>query len=365
MNEIYETEAYARILASMQERYRNLTGFDADAASDIGIRLKVLAAEAAEISSGMDALGRELFPQTASGDYLDLHAEQKGLARKPALRAAGVLRFSRETPASQDIAVPAGIVASTRPDPQTQEQLEFVTTGSAVLPAGKYYVEVPAEAVLAGAAPNAAAGAVCRMVSPASGISQVSNPAAFAGGVDREGDEALRQRLLLAYRNISNGTNSAFYYDLAMSREGVASVNVLPRKRGRGTVDVVVACYSADEAEAIVAALQHELDVKKEINVDVLVLAAAEQAVNVSVEVAASDGYNPALVDAEVRGRLAGLLAAIPVGAPLLLANIGRAILETDGVYNYRILGPAADVYPASDRVLRAGNIAVGRMAVG
>ena len=49
-----------------------------------------------------DWVARQAFPQTAEGDYLDLHAQLRGLERKQASHAAGTLRFfadqAAETP---------------------------------------------------------------------------------------------------------------------------------------------------------------------------------------------------------------------------------------------------------------------------
>ncbi len=54
---------YENILAKMKARYRELSGFDADNASDIGIRLKIFAAETAEYYERLDELERQMFPQ--------------------------------------------------------------------------------------------------------------------------------------------------------------------------------------------------------------------------------------------------------------------------------------------------------------
>lgn len=353
--------SYEEILTAMQERYRTLSGFDADGASDIGIRLKVLAQQVAALYERLEALRAQVFPQTSSGECLELHAQTRGLVRKAAQGAQGVLRFSREIAAGNDIKIGAGVICSTRPDPQVQ----FETTADGVLRAGKLYVDIPARAVEPGTIGNVAAGAVCLMVSAAAGISSVVNPAAFSGGVDGESDEALKNRLLQSYENISNGTNCAFYYDLAMQNEGVSSASVLPRKRGRGTVDVVVACSSPAAQADILAALQDDLNVRKEINVDVQVRAAMPDQLHIGLEVASREGFDYEIVAAKCREKVTACINGLGVGKPLLLAQLGGALLEVEGVYNYRVITPASDLLTASDHVLRAGAVSISRMAVG
>ena len=352
---------YEELLAGMQERYRTLTGFDADAASDIGIRLKVLAAELAGLFEELGELQRQVFAQTSSGEYLAMHAQTRGLSRKPAQEAQGMLRFSRETPAANDLIIAAGTVCATKPDPQVY----FTTMQDAVLYAGETFAEVSARAVDAGALGNVGTGAVCLMVSAAAGVSSVTNPAAFAGGVDAENDDALRERLLQSYRAISNGTNRAFYYDLAMKSEGVTSANVLPRTRGRGTVDVVVACASAQAQPETIARLEQELAEHKEIGVDVSVRAAEQDVLHIAVALAIEEGCAFENVEAACREKIAAHIASLGVGGPVLLARLGSVLLELEGVYNYRILSPSTDVYTEKDHVPAAGAISISRLAVG
>lgn len=352
---------YEEILASMRARYRELSGFDADQASDIGIRLKTLAAETASVYERLEELRAQVFPQTSGGKYLELHAQGRAIARKQAIAATGRLVFSRETPAYSDIPIPAGILCATRPEPQ----VHFETVEDAVLPAGQTQVSVLSAAADAGTEGNVAASAVCVMISPPAGITGVTNPEPFSGGVNEESDDALRSRLLAAYENISNGTNGAFYYDLAMSYGDVSSVNVLPRRRGRGTVDVIIACRNTSAQTEVVTAMQKDMNRRKEINVDVKVAAAAVDYTAVSYEIAVRDGYNFDLVAAKSREAVREYINGLGVGDSLLLAAVGNRLLAVDGVYNYRITLPVKDTIPSSDRVLRAGTISVSGMAVG
>lgn len=347
---------YETILSQMQETYRSLTGFDADGASDIGIRLRVLAEQVAGLYRRLEELGRQAFPQTGTGEALDRHAACRGLRRKAARQAEGVLRFARELPAPYDIPIGAGVVCATRPEPQ----LQFETAAGGVLPAGETWVELPARAAEAGEEGNVAPGAVCLMVSAASGISSVTNPAPFTGGADEEGDDALRERLLAAYRTISNGTNGAYYYDLALQNEAVSSAAVLPRVRGRGTVDVVVRCPAG--AEEAVAVLRETMERAREINVDVAVRAAREQTVNLVLRVAPAEGAGFEMVCGRCREAAEAYLNALGVGQPLLISRLTARLLELDGVYNAAVKTPAGDVIPDGDAVLVPGAVTVERL---
>lgn len=52
------SETYESILSRMQDRFQELAGFPADDASDIGIRLKVLAGELFSACTNLDWLKR-------------------------------------------------------------------------------------------------------------------------------------------------------------------------------------------------------------------------------------------------------------------------------------------------------------------
>lgn len=343
----------------MTAKYRELAGFEPDDASDIGIRMKVLAEQVAEAYKAYAELGAQVFPQTSTGEYLELHARTRGLSRKPPVSAAGVLRLKREVPAVHSITIPRGVVCATCTDPQ----IRFETIEEVVLPAGETEIDAPARAVTPGRQGNCAAGSIRVMATAAPGMSSVENPEPFTGGVDGESDKALRARLLESYGHISNGTNRAFYYDLAMSNEKVVSANVLPRRRGRGTVDVVVDC--AGDAADVVAELAAEYTVKKEVNVDVQVSAAVAAVQNVSVAVQPEEGHSFEIVAEQCRAAIAAYLASLPVGAPLYLAHLGRMLLDVEGVANYRLSGLSADVIPAAHQVICPGTITVTRLAAG
>lgn len=344
----------SEILTAMGETYRELCGFDPDSASDIGIRLRVLASQLDELYTAVEQVRTEAFPQTSTGIYLDRHAAMRGFFRKPALAAEGVLRFRRTVASTSDIPIAVGTVCATRADPQVQ----FQTTVAGTLVAGQLSVDIPAKAVEPGAQGNVAVGSVCLMVNSAPGITSVTNPQAFAGGVDAEEDEALRARLLQGYRNINNGGNRAFYYETAMEDDGVSSANVLPRVRGRGTVDVVIAGPTGTET-ATVERLQAVFDKIREINVDVLVRRAQKSYLTISADFEPEEGYDAAKVRNNCVAAIKEYLAGFGVGKPLMVAHLTRMLLGVEGVANCRVVVPASDHAPNPDGLVACGSVTV------
>lgn len=339
--------SYEEILDQMTAQYESLSGYAPQEAGDIAIRLRLLAGELSALHQKVDFAGKMLFADTAAGEYLDRHAQTRGLVRKGAVRALGSLRFSRDNPAAYDIPIPAGSLCCT----DGEDPVRFETLSDAVLPAGDTAADVPAAAVDGGRAGNAAADAVSVMVTPPQGMARVTNPAPFSGGADEEDDAALRQRLLTAYESIANGTNAVYYYNLAMAFDFVRSAHVIPRSRGRGTVDVVVD-IDAPGTERL-SEIEAQMAQNREIGVDVRVLQAKTKAVSASVSLTTAGGFVPEEVRASAQTALDSLGQRMAVAQPLKLIDLYTCLINIQGVENFRVTAPAGDVAADETEVIR------------
>lgn len=83
-------------LKQMQQSYEGMTGMRLEDASDIGIRFQILAAQLERLYREVSEAKKQSFAQTATGEYLEKHAMQRGITRKPALHAKGTAEFFRE-----------------------------------------------------------------------------------------------------------------------------------------------------------------------------------------------------------------------------------------------------------------------------
>lgn len=342
------------IYDEMLSVFREKTGMEGSAVSDLSVKLYAVAAQVYGLYVQADWLSRQCFPQTATGEYLNRHAVLRGLERRGALAAEGTIRFSVDAPTVTDLVIPAGTVCS------TAAQTRFETTGEATLAAGSLYVEVPAKAVEAGSAGNVPAGSILAMAVPPVGVSRCVNPAAFSGGVDAEGDDALRARVLETYRRMPNGANAAFYEQGALSFEQVAACTVLPRNRGIGTVDLVIATASGMPGAGLIGQVQSYFEERREIAVDVLVKAPTEKNVNVVVSVEAKEGFESAAVKAGVEAAITRFFSGERLSQNVLVAELYQLVFSQEGVANCRITAPAADVTVERGQLPRLGTLTVG-----
>ena len=332
------------------------TGLEPREGTDLSARMYALAAQVYALYVQADWVTRQAFPQTAEGEYLDYHAQLRSLERKPALPAQGTVRFTAGEAAQSDRAIPEGTVC------MTAGLVRFATTQAAVLPAGELTVDVPVQALEPGTAGNVSAQTVVSMAVAPMGIASCTNPQAFAGGADGEGDEELRARILDTFRRLPNGANAAFYEQGALSFDQVAAAAVIPKPRGLGSVDVIVSTLAGTPGEELLEQLQDYFEQRREIAVDVQVKAPTPVTVNVAVQVKAKGGWDKTQVLDQVEETLEGWFDGKLLGQDVLLARLGSLIYGCDGVENYAVSAPAADLAVDADELPVLGTLSVEEM---
>lgn len=217
---IQET-SYEKILAEMlrniSERYDKTEGgfvFDMIAPS---------ALEAAELVQFWLALGIKMnFHMFASGRWLDYHASDCGLERKPATHATGEVQITTDG----KVTFQKGFIFSV-PSENGSAAIDFETTEAATIN-GTGSVKV--QAVLAGVSGNVASESISIMKNPVNNVMRIGNSEATAGGVEAESDEDLRKRIddFYAGRSSSFVGNCADYRRWALSVPGVGFAHVIP-----------------------------------------------------------------------------------------------------------------------------------------
>ncbi len=336
-------EIYREMLSAFTEA----SGYLPHASCDLAARLYAAAAQIEGLYHQAQWVLDQSFPQTAQGPYLDQHAALRGLKRSSATCATGVLRFGTSAAAAGDLSISAGTVC------MTAEGVRFATTEDAVLQAGELYADVPAAAVEPGRDGNIAAGRITIMSAMPTGIRSCTNPAAFIGGSDAEDDEALRRRLLDTYQRLPNGANAAYYEQVALSYDGVAAATAVGLPRGVGSVDVYVATNGGIPDEDLLQAIGSYLQERREISVDLRVLAPTLAPVDIAVSILPARGASFSQAEAAVGDALRGFFTGKLLGRSVTLAQLGDLLYHLDSVQNYRFSIPAADV-AASPTVLPA-----------
>ena len=346
------TEIYEQMRGTFAQR----AGFVPSEGCDSAVRLYALAAELQSLLMQADWVLDQSFPQTAQGTYLDYHAETRGITRGAAEKAAGTIRFAAADKVTAACPIEKGTVC------MTAEGARFETTEDAAIAVGSQWVDVPAQAVEAGAGGNVIAGTVTLLSAMPVGVVQCTNPSAFSGGCDAESDEALRGRVLASYQRLPNGANAAYYEQEAMRYPGVAAAKAVGRARGIGTVNVVIATHAGVPDAALLAAVETDLQKKREIAVDVKVLAPTVETVAVTAALKAAPGYTFAEVKAGAQSALETLFTGELLGKSVTTARLLTLLCGVEGVENVHLTAPAADVTVDATELPMLGTVTLSEL---
>ena len=349
LTEIYE---------QMRETFAQEAGFVPGDNCDAMVRLYALSAQVQSLLAQADWVLDQSFPQTAQGEYLDYHAQTRGITRSPAAKASGVLRFFASGAAAADCVIEAGTLA------MTAGGVKFETTERVTMEAGESSVTASAQAVETGAAGNAAAGQIRFLSVLPAGITGCTNPSSFTGGSDAESDESLRGRIMESYKRLPNGANAAFYEREAMSFPTVIAAKAVGRARGIGTVDVYVATHGGVPPDELLAEIAAVLERKREIAVDVEVHAPTETVIDVSAELSAADGFDAQEVCENAERALNAYFTGERLGEDVLCARLGAILYGVEGVTNCHLLAPTEDVMSDATHLPVLGTVTLTEIGV-
>lgn len=348
-------ETYDEIYERMKKKYEQESGAQFDEASDIAIRLKVLAGEIYNANVNMEWIKNQMFVETATGERLDYIARQRGLERKPAQKAQGEITFFISEPIDHTIIIPKGSVAATAEEIPRR----FVTTVDEEITQGNTLVSVYAEAEKAGSSGNAVYGAVTVAVDVPSEIEWVKNREAYVGGTDEESDEELRKRIRDSYLRLPNGTNAAYYEQLALTVGGIAKARAVGKTRGNGTVNVYVSGEGKSAASAAVNKAQTLISSKRELNVDVLVENAGLVDFDLDVTVYKREEFSDSEIKEKCKVAFNEFIRLLGIGEKLYLSALGKALLDTGCILNYEFNVEMSDTSIAASQCFKAGNVSV------
>lgn len=339
------------IYAELKNAFESSSGLELNDGGDMALRFRALAAQLGSLHCEADYVTVQGMPQTASGENLDYYAQLKGLERTPAVKASGTITFYGLVGASATVEKGTRCLGN--------NGVEYVTTEKKSFTAGQMSCEVAAEATVAGSVGNIAIGGVETMTLPPVGVIDCQNTVAFTGGRDAESDEELRKRVLSSYKSVINGGNKEYYRQLAATVNGIAAAQVIPQKRGVGTVDVVVASARGVPTAAQIAEVQALMDENREVCTDVLVKSPQTVSVPVTATVTAKSGYDQKSLCSKVKAALSKYFTGELLGVAVRRAELERIISAVAGVESCTLSLPTQDVALDADELPVAGAISV------
>ena len=226
-------------------------------------------------------------------------------------------------------------------------------------------IDVPVQALVAGAAGNAGAATISQITSAIPGVDTVTNLSAFVTGSDFETDDGLKDRFRLAIASLSKATDAAITLAVTSIQTGMQVAirdgydlngNFMP-----GMVSVIVDDGSGSPSNALVMACRIAVDAVRAAGVRIGVYGAQIVPAAVSVSFNTAPGYYAPMVEAQVTATIAAKINGLGLGQGLSyfdLAAWTKAVPGVAAITTLVLNNGVADM-PADPRyTIKAANIA-------
>lgn len=207
---------------------------------------------------------------------------------------------------------------------------------------------VHVQCATAGIVGNVPANSIIKMPVTLTGVTSVTNEAAFTNGYDDESWDSLRQRYKDDVAMPITSGNQYHYKKWALECVGVGNARVLPLWDGDNTVKVIIIDANSQPAGSeLVGTVQEYIDPEisgigagqAPIGAYCTVVSASALNINITANVTYLAGTIKATVDEAIAANIASYLAGIAFKQNYVsYARIGDAILDTAGVEDYNTL---------------------------
>lgn len=315
--------------------------------------LAVVWAGAVHMAHGhLEWLADQLFGDTAEREFLIRLASKYGLSPTPAYFATG----TTEATGTNGSTISIGEIL-VRDDGETYE----VTAGATI---AADVASVAVQAVTAGTIGNMPTGDTLSFESAIAGVDTDTTVEApgIAGGIDEEDTEDFRARYLLRRREPPTGGSDQDYEAWALAVSGVTRAWIYRHESGLGTLTIR---FVQDDEVSIfpgapkVAEVQAAIDAERPTTAEPTVAAPVELATAFTISVTPDTTAIRAAVEAELADLFYrnGEPGDGVARGTILLSSMRTAIGVAEGVTDYTLTTPAADVVPALGELATLGTV--------
>ncbi len=206
----------------------------------------------------------QMYVKHASGDWLELRAQDYSKQRKSASKTEGMITLIGEENHGT-ITIPKGTTFKTDKDINGIE-LRYFSVDDIVFLAGETSAKVAVLAEKEGTDYNVSEGRIINCTKYLEGVSNITNETDWITkeGADIEDDESLRSRTLNSWSELATGTTAAKYKAAAEAVTGVLYVDVDQlHPRGQGTVDIIITSTAGAASEELIQEVAEAVEAVK------------------------------------------------------------------------------------------------------
>jgi uncharacterized phage protein gp47/JayE len=334
-------ELYTRLEQEARTRVPELT--DYQEGSVVRSIFESFAIEMATLYEQLDLVYQAGYVDTAEGASLDRVVAVLGIKRNEPDFATGEVTFTRDPGFSEVLVVPAGTLVTTVEDEnQEPPKKAYLTIEEGRLAVGENTINVKVQADVRGRDMASDANTVVVMPQPVPGIKLVNNnsPIRFLGR-DRESDEELRQRAKQALLASGRASHTSIENAL-LSLPGVRAVRIKEERTHPGIIWIYVDGLTARNRTQV----QQRIDAVRAAGIYVVLEAAQPIALTVVLRIAVDTrvkGEERLAVERQVSDAVIGFISRVPMGQPLLFAQLTAEVLAVKGVVDLEDLQIVAE----------------------
>lgn len=303
---------------------------------------------------------------TSEGADLDSWMADYGMARLPAVAAAGQVRFARFA-TTEPALVPAGTLVRTADAGQgfvvredAADPAWNAALGGYAMGAGVGSVLVPVQAAVPGVAGNVLGGSIALIADALAGVDTVTNENPLSGGLDAEDDAALRLRFRDYLASLGRATPVAVRYAVTSLRQGLRCH--VAEDVGTGLFVVTIDDGTGTPPPALLSQAAGAIEAVRPVGTSFAVQPPVVTVATVSLAVAAG-GVPQVEAAAAAQQAIVAHIAGLGIGEPLRWSRIAQlAYGASPAIANVTAVllnGGTADLVPGEDGVVRPGSVVV------
>jgi len=317
----FEAQSEADILSRLKVNLT--TALNGQSSVEGTFNSDMLTANAVEFEQAyaeMELMIEANFADTSWGQYLTSRAAEFGVIRKVATASVTTVKLTGDAGSS----IIKGSLFSTAQD------IKFYTTEVATIGIDGT-VTVAAQCGTVGTVGNVEAGTIINIPYSIPGVTSVTNEAAATDGYDEETDAALLERYLLKVRTPATSGNEYHYQQWALSISGVGQVKVQSLWAGNGTVKVIIVdSDNATASSTLISNVAEYIESVRPIGATVTVTSPDPLAINIVADITGTANANAVKTAVNTYFKSTGFDSTY-----VSIAQIGKIILETDGITDY------------------------------
>lgn len=299
---------------------------------------------------------RATFLDGAEEEELTERSRDRGVERDLGGQALGYLTLTRPTNAAGAGTIKAGHRYATQPDANGDFAMFQLDTDVVFGGADLSKTNVAARCTVVGKKGNVAENKIVRSIDTQFDTTIVpSNPARFAGGVEKESDEELRDRVRGFFLTQARATIDAIEYG-ARQVPGVDRVSI--SVDASGVITVYIADADGNSSAALVAAVTAELENWRGAADVVYVTGGVIVNQNITLTITVRTGVDVNALLATIREAVISRVGRLNPGETLYRDMISAAARDVDrqAIVSVDVIVPAANVAPSSNQLIRTNS---------